>query len=63
MARASDARSTCGPGRQGRIAFAEWESRGPKRALMTVEDAPARKLAEATIGKQKVLLGRLKAFA
>jgi site-specific recombinase XerD len=49
----------------------EWESRGPKRALMTVEDAiekfledaQARELADATIGKRKVLLARLKAFA
>jgi site-specific recombinase XerD len=49
----------------------EWESRGPKSALMTVEDAIekfledalARRLSGATIGKQKVLLARLKTFA
>ncbi len=55
----------------GQDLLREWESRGPKTALMTVddaiekylEDARARKLAEVTIRKQKVLLGRLMAFA
>ena len=55
----------------GQDLLREWESRGPKTALMSVEDAvsrfledaEARHLAEATIGKQKVLLARLQAFA
>jgi site-specific recombinase XerD len=48
-----------------------WESKGPKLALATVEgakdrflaDAEARHVSEATLGKQKVLLARLCAFA
>jgi site-specific recombinase XerD len=48
-----------------------WESKGTKKVLVSVddavdrflEDAAARHLAEATIGKQKVLLTRLRAFA
>jgi site-specific recombinase XerD len=49
----------------------EWESRGPKTALVSVEDAAkrfiedaeARKLSPVTLGKHKFLLGRLSAFA
>ncbi len=48
-----------------------WESRGPNTALISVEDAvsrfledlAARHLTAATVGKQKVLLSRLVAFA
>jgi site-specific recombinase XerD len=55
----------------GQDLLRQWESKGPKTALMSVEDAvarfledaEARHLAEATIGKQKVLLARLYAFA
>jgi site-specific recombinase XerD len=55
----------------GQDLLRQWESKGPKTALMSVEDAmvrfledaEARHLAEATIGKQKVLLARLQAFA
>jgi site-specific recombinase XerD len=49
----------------------EWEGRGTKAVLVSVkdaiarflEDAAARHLSDATIGKQKVLLAQLLAFA
>jgi integrase/recombinase XerD len=55
----------------GQDLLREWESKGPNTALVSVEDAvkgflqdvEARHLADATVGKQKVLLTRLAAFA